>query len=84
MFAQDLRFAGKLLVKDKGFNAAALLTLALCIGANAAIFSVIYSVLLKPLPYAESGRLVMMYNCYPGVAVARGANGVPDYLDRRQ
>ncbi|MCP5111027.1 MAG: ABC transporter permease [bacterium] len=83
-FLHDLRFAAKLLLKDKAFNVVALLTLALCIGANTAIFSVINSVLLRPLPYPESERLVTLYNSYPGVGAVKGANGAPDYMDRKQ
>ena len=40
--------------------------------------------MLEPLPFPESDRIVTMYNIYPGVGVERGANGVPDYLDRKQ
>ena len=81
---QDLRFGLKLLWKEKAFTFAALMTLALCIGANTAIFTVLKSVILEPLPFPESGRIVTMYNIYPGVGVDHGSNGVPDYLDRRQ
>ena len=81
---QDLKFGFTLLWKEKAFTLTALLTLALCIGANTAIFTVLNAVILNPLPYPEPERLVTMYNVYPGVGVARGANGVPDYLDRRQ
>jgi len=82
--AQDLKFAAKLLVKDKAFNIIALVTLALCIGANAAIFTILNSVVLRPLPFNQSERLVMLYNRYPGVGVQKGANGIPDYLDRKK
>ncbi len=78
----DLRFGLKLLWKEKAFTFAALLTLALCIGANTAIFTVLKAVVLEPLPFPDSGRIVTMYNVYPGVGVEQGANGVPDYLDR--
>src|SRR5690606_480039 len=78
------RFALKLLWKDRSFTAAALLTLALCIGANTAMFSVVNSVLLKPLPFAESGELVRLHNSYPKAGIERGSNGVPDYYDRRE
>ena len=83
-FSQDLRFACRLLLKDKTFNLVALVTLALCIGANTAIFSVINSVILRPLPYPEPDRLVEIFNAYPNAGVPRAANGVPDYFDRKK
>lgn len=82
---QDVAFGIKLLWKHKAFTLAALLTLALCIGANTAIFTVLDGVLLRGLPFPDSERLVTMYNLYPGVGVSdRGANAVPDYLDRQK
>ena len=81
---QDLRFGFKLLWKEKGFTVTALLTLALCIGANTAIFSVLHAVILAPLPFPGPHRLVAMGNVYPGVGVAKStSNAIPDYLDRR-
>lgn len=79
---QDLRFALRLLLKDRAFTFTALLTLAICIGANATIFSVVNSVLLRPLSVPEPGRLVLLYNSYPRAGVERASNGVPDYYDR--
>ena len=61
----DLRFAARTLVKNRAFTLLAVLTLALGIGANTAIFSVIYGVLLKPLPYAEGDRLVLVRQSAP-------------------
>src|ERR1039457_7385425 len=82
---QDLRFGCKLLWKEKVFTITALLTLALCIGANTAIFTVLHAVILAPLPFPEPDRLVSMGNIYPGVGVTRSTNNaIPDYLDRRQ
>jgi predicted permease len=82
---QDIRFGLKLLWKQKAFSLAALLTLALCIGANTAVFTILHAVVLDGLPFPDADRLVTMYNLYPGVGVTdRGANGVPDYLDRRK
>src|SRR5262245_34856798 len=80
----DLRFAARLLWKDRGFAATAIVTLAVCIGANAAIFAVVNSVLLQPLPVPRAEQLVHMSNEYPGAGLeeGRGSTGVPDYYDR--
>jgi predicted permease len=78
----DLKYAVKLLWKDKGFSLTATLTLAICIGAQAAIFSIVHSVLLQPLPFSEPERILLLYNSYPHAGVARAATGVPDYYDR--
>ncbi|HEX6162143.1 MAG TPA: ABC transporter permease, partial [Vicinamibacterales bacterium] len=82
---QDLRFAGRLLWKDRNFSITTIATLALCLAANVAIFAVVNGVLLKPLPFDEPDRLVRLFNKYPGAGVdAGGSNGVPDYFDRRR
>ena len=59
---RDIRFGLKLLWKDRGYAATALLTLAVCIGANTAIFTIVNSVLLKPLPVPDSDRILLMSN----------------------
>src|SRR6187401_150641 len=79
---QDLRFAARLLLKDRGFALTTVATLALCIAANTAIFAVVNAVLLKPLPFPESDRLAVVFNSYPGAGALRASNGVPDYYDR--
>jgi putative ABC transport system permease protein len=79
---RDVRVGARLLLKDKGFSLATVITLAVCIGANTVLFSVVNSVLLRPLPVPEAGRLVLLYNSYPRAGAERGASGVPDYYDR--
>jgi predicted permease len=79
---QDLRFAIRLLWKDRGFTATTVATLALCVGANTAIFAIVHSVLLTPLPFPEADRIATIYNSYPGAGAVRASNGVPDYYDR--
>jgi predicted permease len=81
----DLRFGLKLLWKEKGFTLTALATLALCIGANTAIFTVLHAVILAPLPFAEPDRLVTVGNVYPGAGISKSTqSSIPDYLDRRK
>src|SRR3954463_2341447 len=80
---QDIRYAVRLLLKDRSFTTTALLTLAVCIGANAAIFSIVRSVVLKPLPVPNASRIVMFHNNYPNAGADHGSTGVPDYFDRR-
>ena len=63
---RDLRYALTTLKRDKAFAVAALLTLALGIGATTAVFSTVYGVLLRPLPYPEPDRLVRVYEEHPG------------------
>ena len=83
----DVRITVRQLWKDKVFLLVAGLTLALCIGANTAIFSVVNFVILRPLALPEPERLVKMWNAYPGAMAdgnaSRGSNGAPDYYDRR-
>jgi predicted permease len=79
----DLRVGLRLLARDKAFTITAGLTLAVCIGANVALFSVIRGVLLKPLALPDADRVVMAGNVYPGAGVHEPmGSAVPDYFDR--
>src|SRR6187402_1992382 len=78
----DLRLAVRLLFKDRTFALTALATLVVTIGANTAIFSIVRSVLLKPLPVPESERIVFVYNSYPNAGAEKAQAAVPDYFDR--
>ena len=79
----DLRVGLRLLWRDRAFAITAGLTLAVCIGANTALFSVVRGVLLKPLWMPEADRVVMAGNMYPGAGVYEPLGAaVPDYFDR--
>ncbi len=78
---QDLRYAVRMLARSPGFAAVAVLTLALAIGANAAIFSVINAVLLRPLQYTDSGQLVSLSEAKPRAAISGVGLSWPSYLE---
>jgi putative ABC transport system permease protein len=80
---QDVRLGLRLLRKNPGFTAVALLTLALGIGANTAIFSVVNAVLFRPLPFKDSGQLADLWRVNPSEGVVQDQMSYPDFLDLR-
>ena len=80
-FVRDLRYAARMLVKVPGMTIVAVLTLALGIGANAAIFSLLDAVILRPLPYSEPDRLVMVWEKRPAEGTFDNVVSPADYRD---
>jgi len=80
---QDLRYGARMLWKKPGFTLIAVVTLALGIGANTAIFSVVNAVLLRPLPYAEPGRLVALWESNTQRPMSRDSISYPNFFDWR-
>jgi predicted permease len=82
-FRRQLKHAARLLRKTPAFTATALLTLAVCFGANLTIFAVIDSVLLRPLPFPQPDRLMTIFNTYPKAGVERDGSSLTNYYERR-
>ena len=80
----DLRYGWRMLRRNPGFAAVAILTLAVGIGANAAIFSVINIVLLRPLPFPDSNRIVLIWETDANRNVQRGIASPAEFLDWRE
>ena len=80
---QDIRYALRTLRKQPIFTLVAVLTLTLGIGANTAIFSLLYQILLRPLPYPAADRLAFVWNTYPLMGLPQASVSIPDYIDRK-
>jgi hypothetical protein len=83
MVLRDARLALRSLARDRAFTAASLLSLALGIGATTAIFSVVYALLLQPLPYNDADRLVILWNRSPGLNITQDWFSTAQYFDIR-
>src|SRR5438270_1324266 len=79
----DLKFALRQLRKSPAFTVTALATVAICLGANLAIFAVIDSILLRPLPFPQSDQLVTIFNTYPKAGVENDGSSITNYYERR-
>jgi hypothetical protein len=79
----DLKFALRQLCNSRAFTVTALATVAICLGANLAIFAVINSILLRPLPFPQSDRLVTIFNTYPKAGVENDGSSITNYFERR-
>src|SRR3954471_897194 len=80
---QELRLAARILAKQPGFAAVAILTLAIGIGANTAIFSVVNALLLKPLPYPDPDRLAVLWLRSPGINIPQDRPSPGQFTDVR-
>ncbi len=80
---RQFRHAARTLRRTPRFTLTALFTLAVCIGANLTIFAVVNAILLRPLPFPESGSLVTIYNTYPNARVLRDGSSTTNYYERR-
>src|SRR5262245_32934421 len=83
-FLQDLRFGCRMLLKSPNITLTAVITLALGIGATSVIFSFVTGILLRPLPYRDSDRLVLLDETAPKRGIASMGVSYPDFLDWRE
>jgi hypothetical protein len=79
--AKDVAYAVRMLAKSPGFALAAILSLAIGIGANTSIFSILDALLLRPLPYRDAERLVILWNRSPGLNITEDWFSTAQYFD---
>jgi macrolide transport system ATP-binding/permease protein len=82
-FWQDLRYGARMLFKQPGFTAVVVLTIGLGIGANITIFSVVNAVLLRPLPYPDSDRLIILWSAVPKQNISERASAYANFSEWR-
>jgi predicted permease len=82
-FFREWRFAIRRLRQTPGFTLTATLTIAICLGANLAIFAALDSIVLRPLPFPSASRLVTIFNTYPKAGVDRDGSSITNYYERR-
>src|SRR5690606_31241951 len=83
-FFQDVEYALRALAARPVYAIASIAVLAIAIGANTTVFSVFNGLFLRPLPYPEGDRLVMVFDAYPNVGLDNAGTSIPSYLDRRE
>ena len=79
----DIRFAFRQLWRRPGFTVVAVVSLALCLGANLTILAVVDAILIRALPFTAPDRLAILFNSYPSAGIERLAASLPNYFDRR-
>ena len=84
MPARDARYGIRMFRKNPGFSLAAIITLALCIGANMAIYSMLDALILKPLPFFESDRIYKIYTEDPDDPDDKNPSNIPQFLDFKE
>ena len=83
-WGQDIRYALRALASRPLYALASIAVLAIAIGANTTVFSVFNGLFLRPLPYPEGDRLVMVYDSYPKQNLENAGTAIPDYIERRE
>ena len=78
---QDVRFGFRMLAKDPAFTAVVVITLALCIGANTTVFTLVYAVLFKGLPFEHADRVMALSGTNIGKGRNRMGSSYPDFTD---